>query len=371
MSDWKVETFGPAYLDRVLAVEEPLLPAGRGVVDLGGDGCWISRTETTIRVVDSDGFELEMDPPPAYPGPRGVVLLKGSIGGGQGVHRHVRATSWSDDLGGMGAGFAAALGGRLICVLGGDENGTSRAVRALLVRHGIDAQPVCLPGSEGDWTLLITSGGYGDKLPVGFRGCHAAAAPGLLAARAAACDLRVVAGLSNAQAAALLAAPGARLRLFAPSLRNMLDRSPSVLDLASSIDILSCNIQEWGAVADREEIAWRVSILIVTDGPRGATIRHTLPDGNPRKRHIPAAQAASPPRDTNHAGEAFAAAFVQTLLEQRWDGSSGVIEPALVDLAAEHARAAGALVIERTGFSFPTPAEIEQFRVHWQAGGAG
>ena len=151
---------------------------------------------------------------------------------------------WSDDLGGMGAGYASALGATLIGALGPEDDPTSRAVVRLLAREGIDHQPIRVPDHAADWTLLVTSGEYGDKLPIGFRGCHAALElasfePFL----AESCDLRVVAAVPNRLAGPLLSAPGARCRLFAPAMRNMRDREFPVSRFAGSIDLLCCNRQ--------------------------------------------------------------------------------------------------------------------------------
>src|SRR5206468_2000363 len=72
----------------------------------------------------------------------------------------------------------------------------------------------------GDWTLLVTSAEFGDKLPIGFRGCHAALAT-LPAGTEAACDLPAVAALPNHVAAQLPPADGAGVRVFAPAMRKM------------------------------------------------------------------------------------------------------------------------------------------------------
>ncbi len=67
--------------------------------------------------------------------------------------------------------------------------------------------------------------------------------------------LRVVAALPNELAASVLAVPGARVRLFAPAMRNVLDRVYPVSRFAASIDVLCCNRIEWETLEDREEVA--------------------------------------------------------------------------------------------------------------------
>ena len=98
---------------------------------------------------------------------------------GQGVtgRRLVRGLAWHDDLGGMGAGYAAALGGQLCSALGSESDPTSQAISQRLAEYGIAHDPIRVLDRSADWTLLITSGEFGDKLPIGFRGCHAALAP--------------------------------------------------------------------------------------------------------------------------------------------------------------------------------------------------
>ncbi len=125
----------------------------------------------------------------------------------------VRGLSWHDDLGGMGAGFAAALGGELVSALGSETDPVSvAAVSTRLGEYGIRHRPIRVPHQPADWTLLLTSGPFGDKLPVGFRGCHAAAIPsvGRPFVRRLACDVRVVAALPNPLAAEALLAPTGR-----------------------------------------------------------------------------------------------------------------------------------------------------------------
>ncbi len=91
------------------------------------------------------------------------------------------------------------------------------------------------------------------------------------------------------------------------------DRDTPVSSFAGSIDLLCCNRLEWETLEDREEMAWRVSILVITDGPAGSLARFTTPQGEPGSVRVPAFPRDRPPRDTNRAGETFAATFVSTL----------------------------------------------------------
>ena len=199
----KVMVFGPAYLDRVLRVDRPLIDRDLGPPSIRA---WKGRAGSVPAGTSSSssrpGSVLEITLPESWPGPFGQVVLASEL------RPVAQARAWStvwagrDDLGGMGAGYAAALGGTLHHALGSEDDPGSRAVAELLAREGVVHEPIRIRDHPADWTLLVTSGADGDKLAIGFRGCHAALAqdafdPWL----AAPCDLRVVAGLPNPLAA--------------------------------------------------------------------------------------------------------------------------------------------------------------------------
>jgi sugar/nucleoside kinase (ribokinase family) len=361
LSERRVVVFGPAYLDRVLRVDRPLVdPALGPPLDQSVEGDWKFSTGPELELCDPAGYTITIDLPAGWPGPAGVIRWKRSICRGQRGRRFVSGLSWNDDLGGMGAGYAAALGGWLSSALGPETDPTSRTIAQKLVEYGVDHHAIRILEAPADWTLLITSGPYGDKLPIGFRGCHARLTRETLAPLAAdRCDLRVVASLPNHLAGPLLFAPFARTRFFAPSMRNMIDRDFPLLSFAAAIDILSCNRREWEALEVSEEVAQDVSILIVTDGPAGSTVWFTTPRLESRRIHIPAFPRDHPPCDTNRAGEAFASTFLRTLLEHGWTGAAIVVEESLVQMAAERASASAALELDRFDFGFPGDAEID------------
>jgi ribokinase len=354
--------FGPAYLDRVLRVDGPLLgSSGGGPLDQSVDGTLGFGAGIHLRLEDASGHSLAILVPEGWPGPSGAIRLEGSLLAGAGDRDALAGVGWSDDLGGMGAGLASALGGRLVSALGPEDDPIGRVIRSLLAGSKIAHHPVLVPDREADWTLLVTSGRHGDKLAVGFRGCHAslpidAFDPWL----STSCGLRVVAGLPNRLSERLLKAPDARCRLFAPAMRNMRDRDCPVARFAGSIDVLCCNRGEWEALADREDVAWRVSLLVVTDGPAGAWARFTQPQGDPGTVRIPAFPRARPPVDTNRAGEAFAASLVSSLLGDGWEPAAGVAEADLVQSSMLRASVAAALVLDRPAFGFPDEEEIDE-----------
>jgi ribokinase len=317
-------------------------------------------TGSVLEIRDPGGLKLTIDLPPDWPGPAGAIQLARPIRMGAHGSRQLRGVAWQDDLGGMGAGYAAALGGILHCALGSESDQTSQVISRLIARYGIPHEPMRVADRPGDWTLLITSGEFGDKLPIGFRGCHAALEPDVLEARTAQrCDLRVVAALPNRLAARALSAPGAAARLFAPTLRNMLDRACTISSFAASVDVFACNRGEWEMLDDREEVAWQVSILVITEGADGSAVRFTTPTGESARLRVPAFPRARPPRDTNRAGEAFAATLIAALLEGGWHATSGVIDEDLIGRAAKRASAASALTLDLVDFGFPSPAEVD------------
>lgn len=357
----RARVFGPAYLDRVIRADRPLLvdPAAPPL-DRSVDGRIRTGKGEGLTLIDPSGAAVAIETPDDWPGPFGVVDLNQEVFGSRSETRRVESTGWLDDLGGMGAGFASALGGTLVSALGSEADPTSRLIVSMLERQGITREGPRVDGQPADWTLLITSAEHGDKLAVGFRGCHAALGAGAFAPYLTEpCDCRIVAGLPNRLAAEVLRAPGARLRVFAPGIRNMVDREPSVLEMAADIDILCCNRLEWESLEDREEVAARVSILVVTEGASGSFARYTEPWGEARRLRIPAFPRSRPPRDTNRAGEAFASWLVAMLVDSGWEPSSGVVADEMMRAALTRASAAAALVLDLEEFGFPSDGEVD------------
>jgi ribokinase len=361
MTGRRVVVFGPAYLDRVVRVDRSLVASGEGgPMDQSVEGEWKFGADGGIAVVASGGYRLDVDVPPDWTGPRGEARLAGPIRPGLTGPRSVRAVACSDDLGGMGAGYAAALGGILHSALGPQDDPTSELIADLIAGYGVDHRRIRILDRPADWTLLVTSGEFGDKLPIGFRGCHAAIHAAELANRAAApCDVLVVAALPNQLVDPVLRAPGNRTRFFAPALRNMADRRYPLTRFADRVHILSCNRTEWETLEGHDTIAAMVPIIAVTAGPRGSEIRFTDTNGRSRRIHQPAFPRLRPPRDTNRAGEAFASTLIETLLEDGWTGADRPVEGDLMQRAAARASAAAALVLDRLEFGFPGRDEVD------------
>jgi sugar/nucleoside kinase (ribokinase family) len=354
----KTLVFGPAYLDRVVRVDRPLVDPKVGrLIDGSAIGHW-DRVDAGTPRIEVRGLphdNLVIDLPDDWPGPSGLIRLDGAAQG-TGT-RTVQCLAWHDDLGGMGAGYAKALGGTLCLTLGDESDPINGRVIGLLDEAGIDHRATFVPGRSEEWTLLLTSGEFGDKLPIGFRNPANAVVPEFPRDDDP-CDLLVAASMTNRRAAAALSGQPARVRMFAPAMRNMTDPEPKVSSFAKHIDIFCCNRGEWESLDDREEVAWRVSILVVTDGPRGAEVRYTTPMGDVGRLAVPVFPRRHPPRDTNRAGEAFASTLISTILDAGW--LPGTTSDGLIRIAAERASASAALVLDRLDFGFPTPAEVDE-----------
>jgi len=345
--------FGPAYLDRVLRTDAPLIPGERfdgsldGVTDGdGGAAC----------LTDRSGFSIVLDGIDGTSRPLGEVRVDGLFGGESPFDNHtVGVVSDTDHLGGMGAGYARALGGTLISALGPVGDPIGDRVSALLAAQRIDHRPIHVADQTSDWSLIVSSREFGDKLAIGFRGCHSSVNNLGITQHAPPCDLLVVASLPNRLVAQALDCP-ARLRLVAPAMRNARDTSPALASLACRFDVLSLNRGEWEATADRASIREKTPIVIVTDGPDGCAVSFRNQDGETNTLNFPAFPRNHPPRDTNRAGEAFASSFVSILMDHGW--TSGPSDPNLIREAATRGSAAAALVLDREDFGFGTDAEI-------------
>ena len=235
----------------------------------------------------------------------------------------------------MGAGYAAALGGELISALGPADDPASAAIAGTPgPATGSTTIPCAAPTIAADWTLLLTSGDFGDKLPIGFRGCHAALDPEVIASRVASVVRR--SGWSR------------RCRTLWPS------RSCDGPERPSGSSPRRCATCATGSVPSRgspmrstSSVATAASGRVWTTARRwpggsrswrSPTVRAAVASGSPRRPGepglvtVPAFERALPPRDTNRAGEAYAATLLTTLLDGGW--SPGVAEEELVAHAA-------------------------------------
>lgn len=348
----RTRVYGPAYLDHVVRVDRPLLKGATF------DGSHDGRAEPgggPLRLVDRTGGEIVLDGfGTTGPVACGRIVVAPDFPGRDAPwSRTVRVLAETLDLGGMGAGFASAFGGELISALGPPGEPIGDRVSALLASERIAHRPIRV-GHPADWTMIVTSGPFGDKLAIGFRGCHAAVTR--IDPESEPCDLLVAAALPNGLLAQALEAP-AEVRLLAPAMRNMSRADPPLAALAGAFDILSCNRGEWEAAEGQSAILERTPIVAVTDGPSGCRVAYHARDGRPSTIALPAFPRDVPPRDTNRAGEAFAVALVTTLLDEGW--RPGPTDRELIRHAALRASAAAALVLDRERFGFPSPSDID------------
>ena len=361
----RVLVYGPAYLDHVVRVDRPLLEGH--TFDGSCDGR-IDGRDPRPAIRDRSGREILLRGlRDSRSRPFGRVDVDAEFPGGlPSPVRTVDVMAETRDLGGMGAGYASAFGGELVSALGPEGDAIADRVAELLAEAGIAHRPIRVPDRGSDWTMIVSSGGFGDKLAIGFRGCHAAVDRIAIDQRPS--DLLVIAALPNRLIAQALEAPAA-VRFLAPARRNMAGGDPPLASLAGRFDILSCNRGEWEAAEGRHTILEKTPIVVVTDGPAGCLIHHRSEEGS-AKMALPAFPRDAPPRDTNRAGEAFAGAFVTALIEAGW--RPGPADSSLVRSAGLRGLAAAALVLDREDFGFPTAREIDlALRAGRVAGGAG
>ena len=112
----RTQVFGPAYLDRVLRVDRPLLDPRDGPPSIRASTA--AGVRSGLALVDPAGATIEVNLPADWPGPTGGSSSPDGSPTATGDGSHRIGEAWRDDLGGMGAGFAAALGGELVSALG-------------------------------------------------------------------------------------------------------------------------------------------------------------------------------------------------------------------------------------------------------------
>ncbi len=354
----QVLVYGPAYLDFVIRVDRPIASVP---IDLGSDGVLENDSDERLVIVCPNGSSLTITGLQGQAVPVGrLATLHDVLPAG--FSNTVEAVDTAEDLGGMGAGFAAALGGRLVSALPGESDDISERIRQQVQRYGIDHAPMIVPGqAQADSTFIVSSGPFGDKLPIGLRGCHAAMnceRPG----RNAHAEVVVVASLKNAVMDALLTRYADAFRILAPSARNCRDRADPVGRMAGKADVLAVNMAEWATMqpSDREAFETSDAILSVTRGAEGAEISWRGADGARRKHFEPVFPRSRPPVDTNRAGEAFASHFVMALRESGLSSPGSLVDEERIRHAARHAAAAAGLVIGMPRFGFPSRIEVQE-----------
>jgi sugar/nucleoside kinase (ribokinase family) len=340
--------FGPAYLDVVLTLDRPLLADGPTLDQSLPAARLTPRDDGVVEVTEPAGDRLTcLLPPGSAEWAAAYELCEPVLARtrpGQvlvGEYPVVRAVR---QLGGMGAGYAKALGGLLRMPVGDDAVGCE--VLRLLAAHGIDAVPALLPGCASDTSLLLQTSS-GDKLAIGVRRAmtrwQAGEEDHALAKGAGAL---VFCGAPNALLAAVLEQSPDIPVMCAPALRNACDRSVPLAALAAKIDYLTLNVLEWVQLEDRERLRREVPVITVTEGARGSRVLL-----GEREIHLPAAPVHGPV-DTNRAGETYGAVFFQILRRTCPDFPRGVTAEA-AEQAAHCAAMQAAKQLALREFGFP------------------
>lgn len=350
--------FGPAYLDIVMRVAGPI--ADRPI-DLGCDGHLVPDCFDRLEIGCPNGASL------LIPGVKGTACPTGRLMTAHdvlpaGLNRTMAVIETLEDLGGMGAGYAAALGGRLVFALARPEDPLSARVRQAIEREKIDHRLITIAAiPQADTTFIVTSGTHGDKLPVGLRGCHASLEPVDVLGYDHA-PIVVAASLANALMHAVLSERQDSLRILAPSARNCRDRSYPLGRLADVTDLLAINAGEWAELTETDRRAFEDSaaILSITRGPEGAEIHWRNELGERQNHFEPAFPRRRPPVDTNRAGEAFASFLILKLVDHGWSHEHRAFDAQAVRVAASHASAAAGLVIGMPRFEFPSQVDVER-----------
>lgn len=356
------QVIGAAYLDEVVDVDGSLCPDGRTRIDY-------SRTEArrealaqpgTFLLIESPGGDsIRITDPSAGSGTRIVLAEDRIAAAAENVPpfcNSVALTGRGVLLGGMGAGYALALGARLVLPLGEDD-AEGREILRLLDAHGVAHSPVPVAGQTTDTTLLIWSSA-GDKLPIGRRTASMVVSADALLDRCAPAGLTLVTSLPNTTVAELVRGLSGWV-MFTPSLRNV--REGGLDAVAPHVDAIAMNRTEWrGAEA---QVGESCPLVVVTRGPDGAAVRFRGEDGMLRWTEVPAGPVAKM-ADANRAGEAFASAFLGALVERQWPDAMqrGVYSGEAVREAAWRGSLAAALELGMRELAFPTRDEIESLR---------
>ncbi|MHB0939545.1 MAG: carbohydrate kinase family protein [Armatimonadota bacterium] len=340
--------FGPAYLDVVFTLDRPLLAGGPTLDQSLPAIRLIPRDDGVLEVVGPTGDRLVFVLPPDQAEFAATCELCEPVLArtqpGRMVTGEYPVASAVRQLGGMGAGYAKALGGLLRMPVGDDAVG--REILQLLAQHEIDAVPALLPDCSSDTSLLLQSP-QGDKLAIGVRQAmirwQAGAEDYALDADASAL---VFCGAPNALTAAVLEQAPEIPVMCAPALRNVCDRSVPLAGLAAMIDYLTLNALEWAQLDGAEEMRKHVPVITVTEGARGSRIllgEHEI--------HIPAVPFEGP-SDTNRAGETYAATFFRVLLAACPEFPRRIIMEAM-EHAGQLAAAQAAKQLAMREFGFP------------------
>jgi len=347
--------FGPAYLDLVVETDRPLAP---DLLDQSVPAArLLPRDDSVLELRGPTGDRLQFHLPteaaslaatyelcePILARLRGMATRE-TVNGDLSVSRVLR------QLGGMGAGYAKALGGILRVPFGGTPahpDQTAMVVLQLLRELRIHAEPVFLPDSTSDSSLIVLSP-RGDKLAVGVRAAmvrwQANAADRELIARASAV---VFCGAPNALLTELLPATPEIPIMCAPAMRNIADTACPLADLAGRLHYLTLNALEWEHLAGKERLLRATPIITVTDGPHGSRIYV-----RGEELFVPAVPHNGL-TDVNRAGETYGASVFKVLRQACPQFFHDGLTLALAKRAGQYAARQAERQLGLTAFEFP------------------
>ncbi|MHB9024328.1 MAG: carbohydrate kinase family protein [Armatimonadota bacterium] len=364
----QILVYGPAYIDLVLEIDRPLLPAPDVLLDQSLPAARIVPGDAgTLRVLGPTGDHLVFHLSPEQTGEAATYHLSEPVlarlqgeGTGQIITGEYPDACMRRQLGGMGAGYARALNGLLRAPIGlrrGKPDTVGCQVLQELARYEIRHQPCFLPDCPSDTSLIILTT-RGDKLAIGLRQAmvrwRATDDDRALAAQAGAL---VFCGAPNGLMAEVLCHGSTAPVMCAPAMRNVLDAEVPLAGLASRIHYLTLNALEWAHLEGKERLRETVPVISVTDGPRGSRIFFSGDE-----LAVPAVPRSTP-ANTNRAGETYGVVFFRTLLRECPDFMQpGNAQAPLVELAARLASTQAARQLDYEGFAFPPDDEIEKWR---------
>jgi sugar/nucleoside kinase (ribokinase family) len=358
-----VVVYGPAYLDRTWRVAGRLAPpdmppADHSVTARSVKPCRESGTALLVESAGGDVLRVRGD---ANGAGRNVTVREARLFGPalQPVESEVRLSGRSDALGGMGYGYALALGGRLVTPLG--EGPGADRIHRLLKASGLAYNAIVVPRCRADTTDLVLGGppDRPEKLAVGMRDASMQVTADMLAEAGADAALTVVCSLPSAVSRDLLKRAGG-CKVFAPSLRYVCETDfPEALGCA---DLVVMNEREWRTAREPIEALRPTALAAVTRGTDGASVLWHAGEES-RELHLPALPRQDV-ADPNRAGEAFAAGLVGALADLGAIGPEGRLSldrPTIAE-AAWQATLAAWLELDLTEVAFPSRAEVRELR---------
>lgn len=326
--DANILVYGPAYLDLVITIDQPLCAPHRVDKSIRVSAV-IANNDNTIHLHGENGDDMLFPLADAFQQYAADYYLSESVLPGiEKIDKSYHVISCQRQLGGMGAGYALALNGLLRHPQGEDSRGDFVSMQ--LRQCGVVAQAEILTG-ESDLSLVIIGGE--DKLTMGQR-------PMMTKWRATEEDHRFVAdasalcfcGAPNALTASLLPYAQSMPIMLAPSRRNINDIDFPLAVLAGRVSYLTLNRLEWEELPEKELWRKNTPIITITDGPNGCQVILATGEEFSLPAHPHHGMA-----DTNRCGETFGTAFFRTLVRECPQIYRCGVSESIARVAAEYA----------------------------------